>query len=101
MSIESDIADLHSAAENDDAFIIAAAINLYNENLRRREGRILYHHGDVQRLFHMCQLLLERTAPPKLAPRERTFATDDEIEKVNDVYQEIEDMTQTKIERRV
>jgi hypothetical protein len=98
-SIHDALTSLSSAAENDDAFILAAAINLYNENLRRREGRILYHHEDVKRLFDICQTLLTQREIGEIGEK-RTFTNKVEIEHVNDVHKAIEDMAKT-VERRV
>lgn len=64
MSITETLRSLESASEDDAAYIIAAALNVYSESIRRRSGRILYGPGDIKNLLSILSMLL---APPELA----------------------------------
>jgi hypothetical protein len=59
-----------------DRFLIAAAINLYLESLRRTSGRGLLVPSDIPTLFEMINILTsERPAKPEPGPtRELTEA---------------------------
>lgn len=58
MSIQEVIKSLSASEEDDTAFIVAGAINLYSESMRRRVGRILYGPEDVRGLFGILSVLL-------------------------------------------
>ena len=69
-----------STAENDDvAFIVAAAINLYSESQRRLNRKVLFGVTDVYKLLSLISILtlvpepepdLKRTRSIKLSPEE-------------------------------
>ena len=63
------LATLDSLEDSDTAFITAAAINLYNETLRRKHGRILYGPADVANLAGIIHSLLN--PPVSLADPEK------------------------------
>jgi len=59
-SILDTIKALNDAEAVDNHFIIAMAINMYSEALRRVSGRLLFNPSDVPRLFNICETLLTR-----------------------------------------
>jgi hypothetical protein len=59
MNLHETIDAITSAEDADAAFIVAAAINLYSETLRRRHGRRLYGPADVRALFAIMKTLLD------------------------------------------
>ena len=56
----------NQANDYDNAFILAAGINLYIESLRRTSGRILLGPSDIPRMFEMCEALLAAKGPDVL-----------------------------------
>ena len=65
----------------DVAFISAAAINLYIENMRRVHGRALLVPQDAVNIFHMIEMMLtpvNPTATPKKDVRDRKLTEAEE-----------------------
>jgi hypothetical protein len=58
-SIHEAITSLLEGENADSAFIVAAAINIYNDAMRRRHGRLIYGPADVLALFEICKILLD------------------------------------------
>ena len=82
MTIQDTLARL-SVAENDEvAFLVAATINLYTENLRRRAGRTIFSPQDVKNLHQILDLLLNVDLKPTYVPAQRAKVTDAEIDTI-------------------
>ena len=78
-------------SEADSSFIIACAINLYSECLRRKAGRVLFGPKDVDDLFSMCRMLLDVRDPGTFAPASRVEPTEEEIDTIRDAYSQFAD----------
>lgn len=59
-SIHSLIQRLNTSQTPEGNFILAAAINLHNEAMRRIHSRIHYNTGDVQALFYLIEILFAK-----------------------------------------
>lgn len=92
---------LDAASAHDDAYILAAAINIYSESIRRREGRILYGPVDVQALFTIMSTLIEPKPQAYQPSRRKAQPTEEETAAITDVYEAIQDMTKPTNGRRV
>jgi hypothetical protein len=91
MSILDTLHDLDAATHDDDCFVLAAQINVYNENIRRREGRILYTPADVRALFELLTILM-RTKPIKpIAPARNAKPTPSEMVKITDITDSVDE----------
>lgn len=99
MSITDALSALRSAAEDDDAFILAATLNLYNENIRRREGRILYGPEDVRSLFDVMSILIKEKSQGTIEPSRPTKPSPVEMEQIVDVEKAIADEVK-RLDRR-
>ena len=73
------LSNVTQAEDDDIAFIIAAAINLYSESQRRLNKKVLFGVNDVRKLISVINLLiaqpepepdLKRTRPLKLTQEE-------------------------------
>jgi hypothetical protein len=78
-SILDTLASLNTAEDSDTALILAGAINLYSESIRRRQGRILYYPSDVRRLLAIADLLLEAAQPEAIAQARSAEPDDAEV----------------------
>jgi len=79
----SDLLSSIQAAEDDDSlFIVAAAINLYSEAMRRKTGRILYTVEDVKALGAMCGVLLTHPEPAPIKPTRPVKPTAEEAQAI-------------------
>lgn len=84
-----------SHAENQDtAYLVAAAINLYSEAIRRRVGRVLYGPNDVKAMLTICEIILtvEDTQYQTQAPARPQELTEEEADRVLDVGKALEEM---------
>ena len=59
MTIAQILSTISQAEAKDETFLVAAAINLYSESIRRRAGRILYGPADVTALTAIITTLLK------------------------------------------
>lgn len=80
MSITDIIKSLNTAEESDNLFIVAAAINLYNESHRRIRGQVLYGPDNVKALLGIIEHLLAAQAQSQIefAPKRNRKLTEDE-----------------------
>ena len=86
----------------DSLYIIACAVNLYSECLRRRAGRVLYGPNDIQKLFEMAKMLLDIQDPGVRPPLAREpEPSEAEIEAIADPFAEIAEMVSTTAQRRI
>jgi len=94
-SIHEILNTLNTAEDSDQAFIIAAAFNLYSESLRRISGRVLLGPDDIKPLLAMIQdLLIVKTSDGNYAsPRARKPSPEEE--------QTLLQVVETKVGRRV
>lgn len=69
-SIRSILATLTADDDESEAFLMAAAFNLYAEAMRRVRGRALLGPSDIRNVFSICQLLLQKDPPAQV----QTFA---------------------------
>jgi hypothetical protein len=65
-SIREILSSIQSTEDKDQAFIVAATINLYSEANRRLHGRVLFSPSDVRNVLSILQILFEE--PPIEAP---------------------------------
>lgn len=68
MSISDVLAELAKSEDTDTTYVIAAAINLYSETMRRKQARVLYGPADARRLLELCSLLLNPPPVEQLGP---------------------------------
>lgn len=74
----------------DASFVIACAVNLYSECLRRRAGRVLYGPKDVEKLLEMTKMLLDLQDPGTFAPAKRDEKpTEREVDTISDPFTQI------------
>lgn len=55
------IKSVNRGADDDVAYVIAVAINAYNESRRRLHGRVLYTPNDVKALLNIVDTLIRDT----------------------------------------
>lgn len=66
-SIRSILANLTADDDENAAFLIAAAFNLYQEAIRKVQGRILLGPQDVRNVLQICAILLAEQPPVEQA----------------------------------
>lgn len=74
------LTNITQGADDDRAYILAAALNLYSESRRRLYGRVLFTPNDIRSLGQITSLLLLDTeVDTPLAPaRSRELTTEEE-----------------------
>jgi hypothetical protein len=66
-SIRSILASLQAGDDENVAFLIAAAFNLYHEAIRKVQGRILLGPTDIRNVLSICSILLSEQPPAEKA----------------------------------
>lgn len=66
-SIRSILASITADDDENAAFIIAAAFNLYQEAIRKVQGRILLGPQDIRNVLSICAILLREQPPAEQA----------------------------------
>lgn len=82
MTIQETLSRLSSAEDDEVAFLVAATINLYTENLRRRCGRVIFSPADVKNLHKILDILLTVENNPSYKPATRAKVSEAELDKI-------------------
>lgn len=79
-TIKEILLELNSAENDNIAFIFAAALNLYTENLRRVHGRVIWTPFDVKSFLSILDVMFREKGPEAQveAKRQRKLTVEEE-----------------------